>query len=100
MMLWEMASRDNRNSVKAIMTDLSMSLREIAMGLDLNLEQETAMLALSEKALESLECLHETTDAVEVHFRSLLLQLDQAAKLLKTDETVEVAEIESNVELF
>ncbi len=82
------------------MTDLSMSLREIAMGLDLNLEQETAMLALSEKALESLECLHETTDAVEVHFRSLLLQLDQAAKLLKTDETVEVAEIESNVELF
>lgn len=100
MMLLEMASRDNRNSVKAIMTDLSMSLREIAMGLDLNLEQETAMLALSEKALESLECLHETTDAVEVHFRSLLLQLDQAAKLLKTDETVEVAEIESNVELF
>ncbi len=100
MMLLEMASRDNRNSVKTIMTDLSMALREIAMGLDLNLEQETAMLALSEKALESLECLHETTDAVEVHFRSLLLQLDQAAKLLKTDEVIEVAEIESNVELF
>ncbi len=100
MMLLEMASRDNRNSVKTIMTDLSMALREIAMGLDLNLAQETAMLALSEKALESLECLHETTDAVEVHFRSLLLQLDQAAKLLKTDEAVEIAAIESNVELF
>jgi len=100
MMLLEMASRDNRNSVKTIMTDLSMSLREIATGLDLNLEQETTMLALSEKALESLECLHETTDAVEVHFRSLLLQLDQAAKLLKTDEVAEVAEIESSVELF
>ncbi|MDZ7924961.1 MAG: hypothetical protein U5M23_13120 [Marinagarivorans sp.] len=100
MMLLEMASRDNRTSVKNIMTDLSMALREIAMGLDLNLEQETAMLALSERALESLECLHEATDAVEIHFRSLLLQLDQAAKLLKTDEVAEPAEIESSVELF
>ncbi|HOY23935.1 MAG TPA: hypothetical protein PK002_12330 [Cellvibrio sp.] len=100
MMLLEMASRDNRNSVKTIMTDLSMALREIAMGLELNIEQETAMLALSDRALESLECLHETTDAVEIHFRSLLLQLDQAAKLLKTDEIAEPAEIESSVELF
>jgi hypothetical protein len=100
MTLLEMASRDNRNSVKTIMTDLSMALREIAMGLELNIEQETAMLALSDRALESLECLHETTDAVEIHFRSLLLQLDQAAKLLKTDEIAEPAEIESSVELF
>jgi hypothetical protein len=100
MMLLEMASRDNRQSVKTIMTDLSMALRDIALGLDLNMEQETAMLALSEKALGSLECLHETTDAVEVHFRSLLLQLDQAAKLLKTDESTSSAEIEASVELF
>jgi hypothetical protein len=100
MTLLEMASRDNRNSVKTIMTELSMALREIATGLDLNMEQECAMLALSEKALESLECLHETTDAVEIHFRSLLLQLDQAAKLLKTDEVSESVEIESSVELF
>lgn len=100
MMLLEMASRDNRNSVKAIMTDLSMALRELAMGLDLTLEQETAMLALSEKALGSLESLHEATDAVEVHFRSLILQLDQAAKLLETEEVPEHTEIESSVELF
>ncbi len=100
MMLLEMASRDNRNSVRNIMTNLSIALRELAMGLDLTLEQETAMLKLSEKALASLESLHEATDAVEVHFRSLVLQLDQAAKLLETDETAELAETETNVELF
>lgn len=100
MMLLEMASRDNRNSVKNIMLDLSISLRAIAVGLDLTMEQEAAMLALSEKALNSLECLHETTDAVEVHFRSLLLQLDQAAKLLKTDEPAPNTEMEVSVELF
>jgi hypothetical protein len=100
MMLLEMASRDNRSSVKRIMTDLSMALRELAMGLDLNLTQETAMLQLSESAMESLDCLHEATDAVEIHFRSLLLQLDQAAKLLKTEEVSEQVSIEANVELF
>lgn len=100
MMLLEMASRDNRNSVRSIMMNLSMALREMAMGLDLTLEQETAMLKLSEGALGSLESLHEATDAVEVHFRSLVLQLDQAAKLLKTDEQVEQTEAEANVELF
>ena len=101
MSLLEMASRDNRNSVKMIMTELSMALREIATGLDLTLEQELAMLNLSEKALESLESLHTTTDAVEVHFRSLILQLDQAAKLLETDEVPEQIESESSgVELF
>lgn len=100
MNLLEMASRDNRNSVKTIMTELSMALREIATGLDLTLEQELAMLKLSEKALESLESLHATTDAVEVHFRSLILQLDQAAKLLETEEVPEQIESESSVELF
>ncbi len=100
MSLLEMASRDNRNSVKTIMTDLSMALREIATGLDLTLEQEVAMLKLSEKALASLESLHTTTDAVEVHFRSLILQLDQAAKLLETDDVPEQIESESSVELF
>lgn len=100
MMLLEMASRDNRNSVKTIMMDQALALREIAMGLDLTLEQEKAMLNLSEKAMESLECLHEATDAVEIHFRSLLTQLDQAAKLLKTNEVPEQANIEANVELF
>lgn len=100
MMLLEMASRDNRNSVRSIMMNLSMALREMAMGLDLTLEQETAMLKLSEGALGSLESLHEATDAVEVHFRSLVLQLDQAAKLLKTDAPLEQTEIETNVELF
>lgn len=100
MMLLEMASRDNRNSVKTIMMDQAMALREIAMGLDLTLEQEKAMLNLSEKAMESLECLHEATDAVEIHFRSLLIQLDQAAKLLKTNEVSAPANIEANVELF
>lgn len=100
MSLLEMASRDNRNSVKAIMLDLSMALREIATGLDLTLEQETAMLNLSEKALASLESLHTTTDAVEIHFRSLILQLDQAAKLLETEEEPEEAHAESSVELF
>jgi hypothetical protein len=98
--LLEMASLDNRTSVKTIMTDMSLSLREIATSLDLNLEQETAMLALSEHALTSLESLYETTDAVESHFRSLLLQLDQAAKLLESSETEHNTETETSVELF
>ena len=59
-----------------------------------------AMLNLSEKALTSLESLHATIDAVDVHFRSLVLQLDQAATLLETDEVPEQAETESSVELF
>jgi len=99
-MLLEMASQDNRTSVKTIMTELSLSLREIATGLDLNLEQETAMLALSEQALTSLESLYETTDAIESHFRSLLLQLDQAAKLLESSDTEHKTETEASVELF
>lgn len=99
-MLLEMASQDNRTSVKTIMTELSLSLREIATGLDLNLEQETAMLALSERALTSLESLYETTDAIESHFRSLLLQLDQAAKLLESSEVEHNTESETSVELF
>jgi hypothetical protein len=82
MMLLEMASRDNRNSVKEIMTELSFSLRQMAMGLDLTLAQETAMTSLADKALESLEGLQQATIAVEDHFRSLLQQLDNAANLL------------------
>lgn len=83
MMLLEMASTDNRNSVKGIMTGLSDSLRIIATGFDLNMEQEAQLLQLSEQALSSLEGLQEATMAVEVHFRSLLQQLDEAANLLQ-----------------
>lgn len=83
MMLLEMASTDNRNSVKGIMTGLSDSLRIIATGFDLNMEQEAQLLQLSEQALNSLEGLQEATMAVEVHFRSLLQQLDEAANLLQ-----------------
>jgi len=98
--LLEMASRDNRKAVKTIMTDLSMALREMATGMDLTLEQERALLGLSERALNSLESLHEATDAVEVYFRSLLGQLDKAAKLLETDNLLEPAAVESTIELF
>jgi hypothetical protein len=103
MMLLEMASRDNRNSVKEIMTELSFSLRHMAMGLDLTLAQETAMTALADKALESLEGLQQATVAVEEHFRSLLQQLDDAANLLhnKIKNTNTEDEIDgSKVELF
>ena len=84
MMLLEMASVDNRNSVKEIMTELSLSLRSMAMGFDLNMEQESQLLGLSEKALNSLEGLQEATSAVEEHFRSLLQQLDAASHLLQS----------------
>lgn len=104
MMLLEMASKDNRNSVKEIMMDLSMSLRGIALGMDLTLEQETKMLGLAEKALNSLEGLQEATVAVEEHFRSLLQQLDGATSLLEHRATTSVEtkqEAESSkVELF
>jgi hypothetical protein len=104
MMLLEMASRDNRNSVKAIMTDLSFSLRQMAMGLDLTLSQETAMTTLADAALEALESLQEATIAVEGHFRSLLAQLDEAANLLDKNngekDTEENSSTGSKVELF
>jgi hypothetical protein len=100
LMLLEMASKDNRQSVKKIMTELSMSLRELATGMDLTLQQETAMLKLSDQALTSLECLHEATDAIEDHFRSLVIQLDIAAKLLHTEEAREAPPADKSVELF
>jgi DNA-binding NarL/FixJ family response regulator len=87
MTLLEMASVDNRNSVKEIMMELSLSLRSMAMGLDLNMEQEAQLLGLSEKALNSLEGLQEATSAVEEHFRSLLQQLDTASNLLQSADT-------------
>lgn len=102
MMLLEMASSDNRNSVKEIMTDLSDSLRIMATGFDLNMEQEAELLSLSEKALNSLEGLQEATMAVEVHFRSLLQQLDEASSLLQgppeTEQPTETCD--SKIELF
>jgi len=100
MMLLEMASKDNRQSVKKIMTELSLSLRELATGMDLTLQQETAMLQLSDHALTSLERLHEATDAIEDHFRSLVVQLDMAAKLLHTEEAPEAPAVDQSVELF
>lgn len=104
MMLLEMSSRDNRDSVKEIMTDLSVSLRTMAMGMDLTLEQEREMLGLAEKALNSLEGLQEATSAVEEHFRSLLEQLDNVASLLEhnteEEEPREEEQVNSKVELF
>ncbi len=100
LMLLEMASKDNRQSVKKIMTELSLSLRELATGMDLTLQQETAMLQLSDQALSSLERLHEATDAIEDHFRSLVIQLDMAAKLLHTEEAPEEQAADQSVELF
>ncbi|GGY72205.1 hypothetical protein GCM10011613_16450 [Cellvibrio zantedeschiae] len=100
MSLLEMASRDNRSSVKLIMTELSQALRELAVGMDLTLEQESSMLKLSERALGSLETLHEVTDAIEGHFRSLVVQLDQAARLLDTKEQPEQIQAEASIEFF
>lgn len=89
MMLLEMASVDNRNSVKEIMTELSESLRLMATGFDLNMKQEAQLLQLSERALNSLEGLQEATSAVEEHFRSLLTQLDAASSLLQAPSAAE-----------
>ncbi len=102
MMLLEMASQDNRNSVKDIMTGLSDSLRLMATGFDLNMDQEAELLGLSERALNSLEGLQEATSAVEDHFRSLLQQLDTASNLLQSVEEAQPAidESDSRVELF
>jgi len=100
MSLLEMASRDNRTSVKRIMTEQSLALRELAVGMDLTLEQEAAMLQLSERALGSLESLHEVTDTIEGHFRSLVMQLDQAAKLLDTEEQEQPMVAEASMEFF
>lgn len=82
MMLLDMASRDNRHSIKEIMTKLSVSLRTMATSLDLTLEQEKALLALAEEAFYSLDTLQEATAAIEEYFRSLVAQLDGVAILL------------------
>ncbi len=102
MSLLEMASRDNRQAVKEIMTDLSISLRTMAMGMDLTLAQESELLGLADKALNSLENLQIATLAVEEHFRSLVKQLDDAAQLLDTpaENLEEVAENNLKIELF
>jgi hypothetical protein len=102
MMLLEMSSRDNRNAVKEIMTELSDSLRMIATGFDLNMQQESALLGLSEKALVSLESLQETTTVIEDHFRSLIQELDNVSHLLDSSEVIvdEAHEQDSRVELF
>jgi hypothetical protein len=86
MMLLERASTDNRSSIKTIMTDLSVALREKAVSLELSLAQENALMALSENALTSLESLQEATAAVEIYFRSLLESLDSASQLLDQAE--------------
>ena len=102
MMLLEMSSRDNRNAVKEIMTELSDSLRMIATGFDLNMEQESALLGLSEKALVSLESLQETTTVIEEHFRSLVQELEAVSLLLDGQEQAaqDQPEQDSRVELF
>lgn len=103
MMLLEMAAVDNRTAVKTIMTELSDSLRIMATGFDLNMEQEAQLLYLSEKALNSLEGLQEATMAVEVHFRSLLQQLDEASSLLQAapeQEQTTDKSYDSKIELF
>lgn len=102
MMLLEMSSQDNRHAVKEIMTHLSDSLRTIATGFDLNMEQESALLGLSEKALLSLEGLQEATEAVEVHFRSLVQDLETVSLLLEVSDPVASVgeEQDSRVELF
>lgn len=102
MMLLEMAAVDNRTSVKTIMTELSDSLRRMATGFDLNMEQEQQLLNLSEKALNSLEGLQVATMAVEEHFRSLLQQLDEASNLLQSPQEAEqqTENYDSKIELF
>jgi len=104
MTLLDMASRDNRNSIKEIMTNLSLSLRVMANTFDLTLEQEKSLLSLAEEALYSLETLQEATAAIEEYFRSLSDQLDDVAHLLETkeapaDESQEDTSI-NKVELF
>lgn len=102
--LIEMAAEANRDAVKAIMTELSESLRVMASCLDLNMEQEAELLELSERALNSLEGLQESNEAIEQQFHLLIQQLDRATQLLtpsvdnNTADTV--APSDSNVELF
>lgn len=107
MTLLDMASRDNRNSIKEIMTNLSLALRTMATSLDLNLEQEKALLALADDAFYSLDTLQEATAAIEEYFRSLVEQLDGVAVLLETKpsssaqaEASSASASASKVELF
>lgn len=96
MRLLEMASKDNREAVKTIMTGLSAALQDMASGLYLTLEQEKELLKLSDDALEGLQNLQQANISVEQHFQSLLLefgeiiaQLDNASTLLSRDTSTD-----------
>jgi hypothetical protein len=102
MKLLKKSAGDNRASVKHIMLDLSTSLRMAATSLELSINQENALLSLSDNALNSLESLQETNYILEEYLAEMLDQLNKAAGLLENnqDEEKESASDDSNVSLF
>ncbi|MBV1920139.1 MAG: hypothetical protein KUG73_05620 [Pseudomonadales bacterium] len=95
-------SMDNQTNTRNIMKGLSEKLEVSAMSLDLNEEQEQHLLGLSTEALDSLETLYTTNDALEGHFLYLIDSLTRVHKL--TSEEMKKAEDENEgddeIELF
>ncbi|MBV1883591.1 MAG: hypothetical protein KUG82_18260 [Pseudomonadales bacterium] len=74
-------SADTQNHSRNIMQDLSGKLEIAAMSLDLNENQEEHLLGLSTGALDSLEMLYQTNDALEGHFLTLMSSITRVRDL-------------------
>ncbi|MDX1693623.1 MAG: hypothetical protein R3208_07645 [Ketobacteraceae bacterium] len=74
-------SVDTQNNTRDIMHKLSNDLEVAAVSLDLSEEQENHLLKLSNQALESLETLYMTNDALESYFHSVIDSLSKVREL-------------------
>ncbi|MCG8669637.1 MAG: hypothetical protein MI867_09530 [Pseudomonadales bacterium] len=79
-------SMDTQNNTRKIMHELSTQLEMAAMSLDLSEEHEQHLLGLSGHALDSLETLYSTNDALEGHFLNLMNSITRVREL--TNEQV------------
>lgn len=96
-------STDTQSNSREIMRQLSEDLEIAAMSLDLNEHQENHLLKLSEKALDSLESLYKTSDALEGHFYQLISSLTKVRELTsqRSGKNMETPSGESDdIELF
>lgn len=96
-------STDTQSNSREIMRQLSEDLEIAAMSLDLNEHQENHLLQLSEKALDSLESLYKTSDALEGHFYQLISSLTKVRELTsqRSGKNVTATPTESDdIELF
>ncbi|KZY66531.1 MULTISPECIES: hypothetical protein [unclassified Oleiphilus] len=95
-------SAETQMYARDIMKNLSDELHIAAMTLDLTEEQEAKLLQLSSEAFDSMEVLYQNSDALELHFHSLISSITAVEALTKNVVTKSEPEPPSDddVELF